>query len=109
MARANSLVDVHLHLQEAYIQLPKNWQVIARELMNLLGDRIMEAAQSINEAIDRLAGVVETEAGEIAAMIHPGMTQAETDAIIERLDSLGERVKTYAPTPMPEPPVDPTA
>jgi hypothetical protein len=89
-------IEVHLRVSHEFPQLPT--------FLDNLGAYIMDAAGTINEAIDRVASVVEQEAMEIADLVRANsMTPEATQAIVERLDGLAERVRGFAPTPEPEP------
>jgi hypothetical protein len=86
----------------------------------MLGEHIMDAAQQISEAIDRaeqhIVATVQTEAGEIAAVLQGLTGQVMTDATVQdlvgRLDGMGERVGSRVrdlvtpetpPVPVPDP------
>ena len=97
------MARVILSLEEVLALATRQLVVHIPELLTL-GERIMEAAAQIRQAIDRVAVIVETEAGEIAALVHPNITQAEVDDIVGRLDAMGESIRGFAPTPEPPQP-----
>lgn len=94
------MARVILSLEELLALAERPLTVHIPELLTL-GERIMDAAGQIRQAIDALAVVVETEATEIAAMVHTNITQAEVDDIVGRLDAMGESIRGFAPTPEP--------
>jgi hypothetical protein len=94
------MARVILSLEELLALAARPLTVHIPELLTL-GARIMEAAGQIRQAIDELAVIVETEAGEIAALVHPNITQGEVDDIVGRLHAMGESIRGFAPTPEP--------
>ena len=68
---------------------------------------LMDAAESINEAINRVAQVVQVEAEEIADLVRSegDMPVEKAAAIVSRLDGLADKIRDFvSPTPPVEPP-----
>ena len=65
--------------------------------LNTLGDKFMASLSSITSALDELSNTLETELQQIADALANTPSQAEIDAVAQRVLSLKDRVANIIP------------